>query len=103
MAQLHPRDIDVVAREDRSDRSDHAGLVAMVGDQHVAGQRAVERETVDLHDGGVMAVPDDGDVVRQQPVFAPDDLEREIGQSRRSASPLTAHQDASFVSEQVAR
>ena len=55
---LHPGDIDVVAARIVPTAADHARLIAVVGDQHVAGQRAVERKSVDLHDRSIMAVPD---------------------------------------------
>ena len=77
---LHPRDVDVVACQDRSDGPDDARLVTVVGDQHVAGQRAIERESVDLHDRGILAVPDHRNVVRKaRSVIAADDFEREVG------------------------
>ena len=75
---LHPGDIDVVAGQKGADRADDTRLVAVMGDEHVASERAVEGKAVDLHDGGVVAVPAHGDVVRQGTVVAADDLEGKV-------------------------
>ncbi len=81
-AHLHAGDVDVVAGQDRAHRADDARLVAVVGDEHVAGERAVESEAVDLHDGGVVAIPAHGDVVGEGAVVPAHDLEGEVGRPR---------------------
>ena len=45
--------------------ADDARLVVVMGDEHVAGKRSLQREAIDLHDPGVLAIPGHLDVVRR--------------------------------------
>src|SRR5215212_1515666 len=98
---LHSRDIDVMARKDHPYRTDDAGLIAVVGDQDVAGQGAVERESINFHDGGILPVPNDRNVVGKRSIIGPNDFKGEVRQPRGiSVAADDAYPDAVFFCQQ---
>jgi hypothetical protein len=67
-----------------------------MGDQHVAGQGALQRETVDLHDAGLAMIPANHDVVWRIPV----DFEIEFRHGRGSGIEADIDEEVQFLGDE---
>src|SRR5690606_22879470 len=56
-ADLHAGDVDAVLAQDHANVTNHAGAIAVMSNQHVAGQGLAEREAVHFHNPDLAGIP----------------------------------------------